>query len=133
MHRVAGLGIAIVAFIHLVGQHIWLKESPVWFNTIFALWSKVLDRAVEPWVIGIVLTVIVLALAWLVAVKRSRLAAFLFLIIAVWDAVGRFRQVMNTLSDDNLTLGTPMLFGAAATAMALLLGLYAFTATMRRS
>lgn len=132
MHRIAGLGITVVAFIHLVGQHIWLGESPVWFNTIFYIWFKFLDRSVDQWVIGIVITVIVLILAWLVAAKRSRIAAFLFLAIAVWDAVGRFRQVMHTLSDDDLAMGTPMIFGAAATAMALFVGLYAVAATLRR-
>jgi len=132
MHRTAALFIAIVAILHLVGQHLWLGESPVWFNSIFLIWFHGLDRAIDQWIIGLAIAFVVFVLAWMVGAKQSRLAALLFLVIAGWDAFGRYRQVNFTLANDDLALGTPMIAGAVATGFALLVALFAVIATFRR-
>ena len=131
MHRFAAVLVALVAVVHLVGQHLWLGESPVWFNAIFLVWFKVLDRAVDQWIIGLVLAGIVFALAVWIGAAQSRLAALLFAVLSGWDAWFRFRQVQATLADDNLALGLPMIAGAVATALALLIALFALVATYR--
>ena len=94
MHRFAAVLVALVAVVHLVGQHLWLGESPVWFNAIFLVWFKVLDRAVDQWIIGLVLAGIVFALAVWIGAAQSRLAALLFAVLSVIGAI----SILNYLN-----------------------------------
>jgi len=130
MHRTAAVLIALVAVVHLVGQHLWLGESPVWFNSIFLVWFKWLGRAVDQWVIGLVLAFVTFGLAWFVGVRCSLIAALLFFALAAWDAYGRYNQVQFTLADDNLRLGVSMIAGAIASDLAFLIAIFAVVATM---
>lgn len=127
---VAVLLLLLLSGFHWLYAHLIGNESPVWFNAMFFAQSKLapVTGIVPPTVISILFllwSAITMLLLW---VFRSRLAALVWLVIAVWEAYFRLQQVFFILGE-GFVIGIPMRLGLLGTYLSLIGALTAVIAT----
>lgn len=130
--RIASLGVLFLVAMHLIGQHIWLNESPVWFNGIFLARLILFDgaRDVPFWAIGLGFAAAAVLLAWLLWTRQSRFAALVLLAVQLWEAWWRYQQIEGTLSRGHV-VGTPMVAGGVMAGIGVAVALLAVWCAFR--
>jgi hypothetical protein len=123
----------LLTLYHMIYMHLIAGESPVWFNAMFFLQRAVLAPytgllpATTISLIFIVWAVLSAVLIWSAA---SRLAALLWLVVALWEIYFRIQQLLFILHE-GFVVGLPMQLGLAGAAVSLAGALLAVFATFR--
>lgn len=128
-----GAAIAVLAVIHLIGFFL-LGESPVWANASLFLAGQT-EPVIGPLprlLVAFIFTILGLAIAAAIAEQESRLAAAIFLAIAMFEVWARLGQLDIAL-DQSASPSGLLLLALAVSIVALVIAFAAMWTTVRRT